>query len=342
MVFKVKIQAEKVTVIIPVFNEEKHIRRVLNSVISQDWDGFIEIVIVDGNSTDFTRKIIVEMKKGLPKNRNIILLQNPERFIPVSLNIACRNASSDIIVRLDGHTYAPANYVSEAVRTLKEINFNGIVGGRWKIKPGDSTSIAGAIAIAVSHPFGVGNALYRTLKDPSGQLLDVDTVPFGAFRKSLWEEMGGYDEYLLADEDYDFNYRVKKRGYRIVMNRHILLEYVARPNSFSLWEQYYRYGFWVAKFFIKHKTIPTLRRLVPISFILTIFCLLLLNPKVSGGLLLIYLVPIVVTSLYEGVIRRKDILLTGWLFLTFPVLHFGYGVGNIAGLLTSFKPLKLN
>lgn len=174
-----------VSVIIPVYNEEKHIRKAIQSVIEQDWPGMIEMVIIDGHSSDRTVEIIREIQATLPEHRSIKLGENPARYIPISLNIACADATHEIIVRTDGHTYNPPNYVSEMVSALQVIEFKGIAGGRWEILPGEDTCIGQAIAISASHPLGVGNAAYRTLKNDVGQLLDVDTVPFGAFTKSL-------------------------------------------------------------------------------------------------------------------------------------------------------------
>lgn len=334
-------EIEQVTVIIPVFNEKVHISQVLKSIINQNWPGLIEIIIVDGNSTDSTCKKIEAVKKILPANRNILLLQNPQRYIPISLNIACQNASSEIIIRLDGHTYAPASYVADAVEALKKIKFQGIVGGRWKCKAGSKTAAAKAITIAISNPFGVGNALYRTFNSSVISLIDVDTVPFGAFTKKLWADLGGYDERLLANEDYDFNYRAKKQGYRIVLNSKIILEYFARPNLTSLGKQYFRYGYWVAQFFAKHKRIPALRKLLPLSLILALVILPLIEPQLMLSLLVIYLGTNLAFSAYEGLIRRKQLVTTGRLMITFPVLHFAYGLGNVVGFFNSLPFKKL-
>ncbi|NTZ20253.1 glycosyltransferase family 2 protein [Paenibacillus sp. JMULE4] len=327
----------EVSVILPVFNEEKHISGVLESLNNQDFEGFIEIVIVDGNSSDKTLEIVNEMSKKLKQNRIIKIYSNPKRYIPISLNIACLNASFDTIVRLDGHTYAPSNYVSEAIKSLERIDFNGIVGGVWNIKPNNESDIAKAISIAVSHPAGVGNALYRTYREVNNELLEVDTVPFGAFTKQTWKALNGYDEFLLANEDYDFNFRAKKMGYKIVLNPSIVLEYLSRPSYGTLLKQYYRYGYWVSKFLIKHKVFPTVRKLAPISFLflLSLFCFV--NFTVCTAILSFYLFVIAAISLHLGLIKRKSLKLSLLLFPIFPILHFSYGIGNLIGLIKSVK-----
>lgn len=333
----VQLKLDEITVIIPVFNEEKKIDAAIQSIVNQDFTGSIEMVIVDGDSTDNTVELIRQISLKLPTNRTIKLLTNPQRFIPVSLNIACQNASHDIIVRLDGHTQAPSNYVTESLKALKEIDYQGATGGRCDIQASDSTRMSEAISIGVSHPLGVGNALYRTLKGDLDTLIDVDTVPFGAFTKELWKSLGGYDEALLYDEDYDFNYRIRAKGYRMVMNSKIVLKYFARQDLTALWTQYYRYGYWANKFCLKHRIIPTFRRVIPAAFVLMILLLALVNVKLLAVFLTIYFGTILVISGYEGLVKNKSFPLAVCLFPVFPTLHFSYGLGSITSLLTWVK-----
>jgi glycosyltransferase involved in cell wall biosynthesis len=322
-----------VSVIIPVLDEEEHIRNVIQKLVEQDWPGTIEIVIVDGNSTDRTVEIIRDMQAVLPARRFIRLCANPTRHIPVSLNIACANASHEIIVRTDGHTYIPPDYVSEMVGSLRDIGFQGIVGGRFEVQPGEATRIGQAIAISGSHPLGVGNAAYRTLKDGTDGLLDVDTVPFGAFTKSLWREIGGYDEVLLFDEDYDYNYRIRRGGYRIVLNPNIRLKYFSRKSLPLLWLQYYRYGYWANRFCLKHRVVPSARRCVPGGFVLALLLSAIVDLELLLALAVLYLLPVLAVSFAEGMLKRGNLALALCLVSVFPVLHLSYGIGSLASVL---------
>lgn len=328
-----------ITVIMPIYNEEKHIANALECIIMQDWQGDIEILVVDGKSTDNSVNIINEISKNLPKNRKIKVLSNPQKYIPVSLNIACENASNEIIVRIDGHTYAPLDYVSESMKVLKAINYEGIVGGRCVISPSSDSKIAKAISIGVSNKFGVGNALYRTFNDNNLSYLDVDTVPFGAFSKKVWKKLGGYDEVLLYDEDYDFNYRAIKNGYRVVMNPKIELNYFSRKNLKLLWKQYFGYGYWANKFCIKHRIIPSYRRLVPLVFVLSLLISPLISKYLFYGITTLYLSVMIAISINEGLIKKRNFLLAIALIPVFPTLHLSYGIGNVLSVVTGIKDI---
>ncbi|MBT2692662.1 glycosyltransferase family 2 protein [Bacillus sp. ISL-55] len=321
----------KISVIIPVYNEEKYISEVIESINQQSREGQIEIIVVDGNSTDRTRDIILRLAKNLKANREIRLLTNPEKSIPRSLNIACEAASAPIIVRIDGHTKAPKNYISEAVKTLESIDFNGITGGRLRISPGSDTTVSNAISTAVCHPFGIGNASYRTYQ--GNEIVETDTVPFGAFAKETWELLGGYDEELLGDEDYDFCIRARAKGMQILLNPSIILDYYARPTYIDLWEQYYRYGYWTTRTLSKHKKVPAFRKCIPLLFTATLLFLSVFNPTLLFLQLIIYLAVAVFFSFKASrPVKEPKILFSLCLLLSFPILHFSYGFGNIFGI----------
>ncbi|MFT9597492.1 glycosyltransferase family 2 protein [Mesobacillus sp.] len=321
----------KISVIIPVYNEEKYISEVIESMNYQSWDGLVEILVVDGNSTDRTRDIILKLAKNLKANREIRLLTNPQRSIPRSLNLACGAASAETIVRIDGHTKAPENYISEAVRTLESIDFNGIAGGRLRISPSSDTIVSTAISTAVCHPFGIGNASYRTYQ--GNEIVETDTVPFGAFTKETWELLGGYDEELLGDEDYDFCLRARAKGLKILLNPAIILEYYARPAYIDLWQQYYRYGYWTTRTLSKHKKVPAIRKCIPLLFTATLVFFSVFIPTLLFLQLIMYLAAAAFFAFKTSrPVKKPKILFSLCLLLSFPILHFSYGFGNIFGI----------
>jgi succinoglycan biosynthesis protein ExoA len=328
----------KASVIIPTYNEESYITGVLQSLIDQDFQGHIEIVIVDGASNDRTVAIAKEIRNQLPVNRSIVLVTNPKRHIPVSLNMGCGQAQADILVRLDGHTFAPVNYITEVVDMLANEEADTMIcGGRLNIQAGAATLAAEAITIGVSHPVGIGNALYRTLDGSDDRCIEVDTVPFASFTKKLWTELGGFDEFLLYDEDSDFNSRAKRKGCKVILNPRIVFKYFSRPTLTSLTKQYYRYGYWVSKFLVKHKMFPTLRKLAPITFLMALVTLGFIHIGLWLFIFLTYSTVIVIISFREAVVKRKNIQLLFQLIPIFPALHLSYGIGNVIGLFTSFN-----
>ena len=163
------------------------------------------------------------------------------------MNAGIAATTTDVVVRLDGHCLPDADYIEQSVRALTDSLTDsavGVAGGVWRVRAGAETAVARAIALAVSHPLGSGGALYRHPYAPGPQAMAVETVPFGAFRRSLWQQLGGFDESLSANQDFDFNYRAIRAGFDVVLDYRIKATYVARPTLAALWRQYFRYGFW--------------------------------------------------------------------------------------------------
>jgi glycosyltransferase involved in cell wall biosynthesis len=263
--------APSVSVVIPCFNEERFIGKVLDNLIGQYEHECYEIIVVDGLSTDDTRKVVADFA-GRNTDLRVRIIDNPARHIPTALNLGIREARGEIIVRMDAHSIPSANYVRRCVERLTSdspSDLSGdpvsVVGMPWHIQPGADSLTARAIALAVAHPFGIGDAKYR-LETAKTQF--VDTVPFGAFQKKIWEELGGFNEDLLTNEDYDFNYRARLRGGRILMDTAAHCDYFARPKIGSLAKQYFRYGSWKAQMLKLHPRSIKLRQLIPPAFVL--------------------------------------------------------------------------
>jgi glycosyltransferase involved in cell wall biosynthesis len=253
----------KVSVIIPCYNEDKTIRSVLESLTKQTFpQDQMEVIISDGMSTDKTRE---EINAFLEEHStlNLRIVDNPKVIIPAALNTAIDTAKGEIIVRLDAHSIPQPDYVALSVKGLEQ-GMGQNVGGVWEIFPGAETWMAKSIAVAAAHPFGVGDAKYR-YTDQSGE---VDTVPFGAFKKTLIDQIGGFDENLLANEDYEFNVRIKKAGGRIWLDPDIRARYYARPTLRALAKQYWRYGYWKVRMLRRYPETIRWRQAIPPLFIL--------------------------------------------------------------------------
>ena len=255
-----------VSVIIPCYNEERFIGKALENLVDQYPAEDYEIVVVDGMSEDRTREVVAEFQLAHP-NIALTFVDNPARNIPHALNLGIAAARGQIIARIDAHAAPSAGYIRRCVAVLNE-GEAAVVGMPCRVRPGANTMIAGAIATAVSHPFGIGDAKYRL--DPGSDQAaqeDVDTVAFACFEKSVWTSLGGFDEKLLTNEDYDFNYRVRQRGQRVVLDRREHCDYFARTTIGSLANQYLRYGFWKAQMVKQQPRSLKLRHLVAPGFV---------------------------------------------------------------------------
>lgn len=252
-----------VSIIIPCYNEEKTIGQLLAALAAQTFPlAEMEVVISDGRSEDGTLAAIEAFRREHPELA-VQVLVNPGRSIPAALNLALGAAQGEFIVRLDAHSVPRPDYVATSVRLLKE-GRGGNVGGVWEIRPGAHTWLARGIAAAAAHPLGVGDAFYR-YTDRAGI---VDTVPFGAFRRALVDEIGGFDETLLANEDYEFNARVRASGRAVYLDPSIRAAYYARPTLAALARQYARYGFWKTRMLARYPATLRWRQALPPLFVL--------------------------------------------------------------------------
>src|SRR5215211_5451248 len=229
----------KVSVIVPCYNEQSTIRLLLDALCEQTYPRTeMEVIVADGLSTDGTRDVITALQKDVPDLR-VRVIDNPKRYIPSAVNRAIEVSRGEIIVRVDAHSKPYPDYVANCI-AAHESGRGDNVGGVWEIRPGADTRMAESIAAAAAHPLGVGDALYRH----ANHAAEVDTVPFGSFRRTLIEQVGFFDETLLTNEDYEFNARVRKSGGKIWLDPSIRSIYFSRPTLLELIRQYWRYGFW--------------------------------------------------------------------------------------------------
>jgi cellulose synthase/poly-beta-1,6-N-acetylglucosamine synthase-like glycosyltransferase len=309
---------------------------VLQNLVRQYDQNRYEILVVDGMSNDRTREIVSEFAAANP-TIPVRVVDNPRRDIPAALNLGIQHATGDVIVRMDAHSLPSENYVRHCVQLLNDSNV-AVVGMPWRIQPGADSSVAQAIALAVSHPFGIGDAKYR-LASTNGTK-PVDTVPFGVFRKSLWEKLGGFNEELLANEDYDFNYRARLAGGKVMLDGSGHCDYFARPTLKALASQYFRYGKWKAQMVKLHPRSIKLRHLVAPAFVLALVLTALLSPwwtPAAWAFLAVVLAYAVLAFMCAVVLARRGrnyklVFVTPLVFL---VLHVSWGTSFLLGLIRS-------
>lgn len=318
-----------VTVILPIRNEAAYIERGLRAILEQDYSGPVEILIVDGMSTDETRKIIQGVS-ALHLHMHIRILDNPGKIVPMGMNIALRQAKGDIIIRVDGHCIIAQDYIRHCVEHIQNDDVDGAGGSMKTI---GENYLAKAIAIGMSSPFGVGNSAFRTLSKKNRL---VDTVPFPAYTRQIIERAGLYDEELVRNQDDEYNFRIRELEGKIMLAADVHSTYFSRGSLKSLWRQYYQYGYWKVRVLQKHPRQMSLRQFVPPVFVLAILgsVLLAFFPIIRPLSLVIPLLYIIVTlfaSLFTAFKYNWDYL--PFLLLIYAILHFSYGSGFLLGLI---------
>ena len=219
----------KVSVIIPCYNEEGTIEELLNAILAQTYPvDRLEVIIADGLSTDRTRERITNFKAGHPQ-LTLKVVENHQRTIPAALNQAIAASTGEVLSRMDAHAIPAPDYIEKCLAALLA-GFGENTGGVIDIRHGSDTWIGRAIAVATAHPLGVGDAHYRTATKAG----ITDTVAFGTYRRELVERIGGYDETLRINEDYEFNTRVRRAGGKILVDPAIRVAYYSRPDLRSL------------------------------------------------------------------------------------------------------------
>jgi len=323
-----------VSIVVPCLNEEKRIHILLDAIFAQTYPcELLDVIIADGNSTDCTREVIATFQQEHPGWR-LQVIDNPGGSIPAGLNRAIKTSTGAVILRLDAHSAPYPDYVEKSVAAL-EAGKGENVGGVWEIHPGSETRIARSIALAAGHPLGVGDALYRHAKEAAS----VDTVPFGSYRRNLVEKIGGYDETLLVNEDYEFNARIRKTGGKIWLDPTIRSVYFARPSLSALAKQYFRYGFWKFKMLRRYPGTLRWRQALPpvfVSSLVVVFILTLFRPFLGLLLiceLLVYFGVLELVSL-QLAFKRKEFFLIFGLPLAIAVMHAAWGGGFLWSILT--------
>ena len=331
-----------VSVICPIYNEEKYITKCIESVLEQDYPTEdLEILFVDGLSTDKTRKIVSDYAT---RYNQIRLLDNPHRIVPYAMNIGIKAAKGDIIIRLDGHVEYPTNYISKCVHYLMTLPNAENVGGVCQTLPCNERNISQAIAIALSTGFGMGNSSFRI---GSTEIRKVDTVPFGCFRKSLFERVGYYDYELVRNQDDELNGRIIKSGGMIYLIPEIKTKYFSRDKICKIRRMFYQYGLYKPLVNKKLGSPATARQFVPLLFLLGI----VLGGILSAFSIYIMYIYFAVLALYLAIglfigckyaVKYRRPMLTLLMPYVFANVHLSYGYGYLRGIYKILANKKFN
>lgn len=325
----------RVSIIVPCYNEQDTIRLLLDAIYQQSFpQAEMEVIIADGMSTDQTRSEIQRFQQASP-DLAIILVDNPKRIIPAGLNRALEAAQGEFVIRLDAHSMPSSEYVARCVAGL-EAGKGENVGGVWEIRPGGPGWMAKAIALAASHPLGVGDARYRY----STQAGRVETVPFGAFRREIFSKIGFFNENLLTNEDYELNTRLSQSGGRIWFDPTIRSVYFARPGLRQLASQYWRYGYWKWRMLRNYLSTLRWRQALPPIFLLSLVGLglsaLWWSPaRILLALEIIFYIGILVAFSMPAANKHKDARLLIGLPAAIMTMHICWSAGFWVSMLQS-------
>ena len=315
-----------VSVIVPMRNEERHIERCIRSLTAQDYprDRF-EVIVVDGGSEDGSRGVAESLREAVPR---LQVIENRGKSTASGLNIGLAFAQGDVIARVDAHATVAPDYISQCVAALKRTGAD-VAGGPIETR-GDGPA-GEAIALAISSPFGIGNAVFRYSQREQW----TDTVAFPAYRRDVFDRIGPFAE-IDGGEDDELHYRLRDHGGRILLTPAIRSTYYARRSYWELARQYFGYGQAKVVVLSRHPRQTRLRQLAPSAFILALLAFGIL--AAFGGMFILPLAAIAGAYLAASV--ATSLVLSwrsGWRHLprlpvAFGCLHIAYGLGFLIGI----------
>lgn len=320
------------SVIVPIYNEEKYIAKCLDSILEQDYPKEdMELLLCDGMSKDRTREIIAEYQK---KHSWIQLLDNPDRIAPCAMNVGIKAAKGDVIMRLDAHASYENNYFSSLVKALDEYGADN-VGAVCRTDVLNKTPKTLAIREVLSNKFGVGNSTFRTgIKG----VQEVETVPFGCWKREVFDKYGMYDTRLVRNQDIELNKRIIRGGGKIIIIPDTYCTYLARETHKALAKNNFGNGKWniLTVFYTREIKSLSIRHFVPLCFVLG-----LILPLIAGifwhpalwlslAVALMYIIALGTVSLRLAITKKLNFF---YLLISFIVLHVSYGFGSLVALL---------
>lgn len=322
---------KKVSVIIPILNEELYIKQCLNTCLNQDYSkNHIEFLLIDGGSTDKTLEIIETYRVHYPDTFRIIY--NKKKYTPYALNLGIDNSKGEYILIMASHSDYANDFITKNVELLNEIDTD-IIGGVTETK--SRTTIGNAMSIVLSSKFGVGNSNFRT----GGADGYVDTVFCGACRRETYQKYGKFNCHLLRNQDLEFNKRVVKQGGKIYLSNKIKLTYYTPDTLKGNLMKAFNNGKWNIYTMDECPGIISMRHLIPLLFVSSLFLIPLLSLYIPMILyvfiveIILYLILDIAFSIY-GANSSMNLFLLPFLFVLF---HISYGLGSLIGVMNVIK-----
>ena len=308
-----------VSVICPVLNGSKYIEKNIIKYFLNSKPENKELIIVDGGSTDKTKSII---QKFIQKYPNILLIDNPHKYVPHALNIAIKQSKGKYIARLDVHTEYPVNYLEKCIDLVQKTNAANV--GGTLISSGFSKKGL-AISHCMSSIFGVGNSIPRIKKFDGF----VDAVAFGFWERKVFEKYGLFDELLIKNQDEDHNFRIKEMGGKIYQSSTLLTKYYVREKFIGLIKQMFNYGKYKPLVLSRNVDRIRIRHIIPTVFTLYLISLLFFTNIITLIPIVLYLIINIIFSFKSD----KSISIKIVCIITYLLMHVSYGSGFIVGLI---------
>ena len=321
-----------ISILIPCRNEGKFIKRCLDSIIVQNYPKEkLEVLIIDGMSEDETREILNSYIQKLPY---VKLMDNPKKITPTALNIGLEKSKGDFILWMSAHNEYKKDYISKCEQYLSSFNADA-VGGIVKICPRKNNIVEKLICTALSHPFGVGKSIHKIgSKYPRW----TDTAFGVCYKKDIFEKVGKFNENLVRGQDMEFNMRLKKKGFKILLAPDIVSYYYPRSDLISFLSHNLKNGLWSILPFKYTKIMPvSWRHLIPLTFVsvLIIFAALSFISSIFLWLFLITIGLYFLCNIYFSIIislKEKNLISILIAPAIFTLLHLTYGLGSLWGL----------
>ena len=314
----------EISVVLPVLNEEKYLADSVNSILSQNFSGAIEVILAVGPSQDQTLKIAQSIQA---RDSRVVVVENPTGKTAAGLNLAIAAARYSIIVRVDGHSQIPHDYCETAFQILNEtgaVNVGGIMAAEGV------SLFERAVARAMRSPLGVGAARFHT----GGGAGESDTVYLGCFRKEALLAVGGFDERFTRAQDWELNFRLRQSGGVVYFDPRLTVTYRPRSTIKALAKQYFEYGRWRRVVSRRHQGSINYRYLAPPFTVVATFLSI-----IAGGLFgALFFIPALIYSVF---ILGSSIIIGKSLgeILCLPTILLTMHISWVLGFLTSPKSL---
>ena len=323
----------KVSIIITARNEEKYVPMLFEDILNQTYPlQNIEVVLMDSNSTDNTRKLMEEFKNN-NESLSVQIVTNERQIQAAGFNEGVKHATGDVVLKIDAHSRIPQDFVQKNVNEIIAGAF--VCGGNRPTVVDSDDDFSKTLHIVEESALGSSIANYRK----SNVKRKVNSIFHGMYRKEVFDKVGLADERLLRTEDNEFHYRVRKAGYDIIFNPEIESYQYIRPTFTKMIQQKFANGYWIGLTSHICRDCLSLFHFGPGVFVATLLILMMFTPISFIPLLTVfglYILAVLGLSIFE-ISKQKynhTLLLIPFIMIA---VHFAYGIGTIKGWIFGFE-----